>query len=259
MEIPMRGSIARAIAVTLLLVGSGTLQAAPVRGEDVPLNVDQNGQPTDPKIAEIQKVVHVKYEPFSSNFEALPRIPLDVNVQCISQVFRNEQTGFLTFKYSFDVVGPGTSDGFSEGSSGSVRSFKGFAVNGFGVVDDTGRDEIIIDSAWPESSSGLIELISSISRGTQAPPRFVLATNATRFDQNGVATAHGEDEELLLNLTTHEEDLDLIKGDTTVTGVFEPTAAIPLPAAAYPAGMILTAMMIGSVAQRAHQKRVRAL
>jgi hypothetical protein len=245
----MTRQIVRAMAIVLLLVVTDRLHAALVHGEDVPLNVDASGQPTDPKIAEIQKVVQVQYEPFSSDFEPVPQHPLDLDVQCTSRVFRNEVSGFLTFTYSFDVVGGGTSDGFSEGSAGSVASFKGFAVNGWASADDL-RPEVILDSEGPNSTSGPITVISNTGRGVQHPPFFVLATNATRFDRNGVATAHGEDEELLRNIETGQEQLDLIKGDTTVTGVFEPSASIPLPAAAYPAVIMLTAIIIGHAVRR---------
>jgi hypothetical protein len=243
MEISMNRDTRRALAIALLMLVTGTLQAALVRGEDVPLNVDLNGQPTDPKIAEIQKIVHVKYEPFSSNFESVPQRPLDLDVQCISRVFRNEQTGFLTFTYGFDVVSPGTSDGFSEGSSGSVESYKGFGVNGLVSADEL-RKEVMLDSEGPNSTPGPVVVFSDLLRGTQHPPAFVLATNATRFDQNGIAKAHGEDEELLRNIETGQDQLDLIKGDTTVTGVFEPSAAIPLPAGVYPVSAMLAGGLI---------------
>ncbi len=251
----MTRPIFRAMAIALLLFAAQTLQASLVHGEDVPLNASPGGAPTDPQIAEIQKIVQVKYEPFSSDFEPVPGHSLDLDVQCISRVFRNEQTGFLTFTYGFDVVG-GISDGFSEGSSGSVESFKGFAVNGFGTADQGIHQEIILDSEGPNSTTGLITVNSVANRGDQVPPFFVLATNAIHFDQNGIAKAHGEDEDLLRNIATGQDQLDLITGDTTVNGVFEPSAAIPLPAGVYPSSLLLGILLVTRFVRSASRKTV---
>jgi hypothetical protein len=229
----------RAMTVALLLVVTGALQAAPVRGEDIPLNIDGGGTPTDPKIAEVVRLIHVPYVPKSPLLEPING-PIVIDMQCTSRVYRSETSGFLTFETFWHAVEGSPFEGFDEQQTiGTVGDFSGFAINGFGIVDEGVRTEIITDSSGSNPGAASVGEGGSLSE-----PRFVLATNATRFDQNGTATAHGGDEALLHIIGTNQDKLDLIVGDMEVDHVFEPTAAIPLPAGAWPAGIVLALMFV---------------
>lgn len=247
----MTRPILRAVPIVVLLLVGGTLRAAPVRGEDIPLNVDANGTPTDPKIAEVERLVHVTYHPASPLLEPIDG-PIVIDMQCTSRVYRSDTTGFLTFEYFWDAVG-GPLQGFGEEQSiGSASDFTGFAINGFGIVETNVRREIITDSSGAAPGVG-----STGQGGDLTPPRLVLATNATHFDENGSATAHGGDEALLHVIGTNQDKLDLVVGDMEVNHVFEPAAAtIPLPAGVYPASLLLGIMLVAYLARGAGRKIV---
>jgi hypothetical protein len=247
----MPRSILCALVITLLLPVSGKVHAAPVRGEDIPLNVDAGGTPTDPKIAEVQRLVSVTYQPKSPLLEPIDG-PIVIDMQCTSRVYRSETSGFLTFEYFWHALPGSGLEGFDEEQTrGSVGDFSGFAINGFATVEGTFRQEIITDSDAP---GGFPSVASDGQGGSLDPPRFVLATNATRFDQNGIATAHGGDEALLRIVGTDQTKLDLIVGDMQVDHVFEPTAAIPLPPAVYPAGFLLGILLVTHITRHTGRK-----
>jgi hypothetical protein len=167
--------------VVVVTVLSWCLAAAALRGDSIPpggsvLLDDAAALPTGPRLAQ-------KVQPFTLNFarpgdEGVSPDPVADGI-LTSSVYRNPDTGALTFVYDIDVEREfQTTD---EASRLTLGSFAGFLTN---VEGDFGE----LSSGFTASrSADGATVVGQTSLGQGGPPLLIIRTDATAFDESGTA------------------------------------------------------------------------
>ncbi len=152
-------------------------------------------------------------------------------------VYRDDSDGTLAFLY--DVTETGIYHGGA--SPFTVTGYGEFAVDGIGHFDDT--------VGYLSRSSDGEALTFTNADGQGAPPYLFVRTDATEYDTNGTVTYIGLREvDFLVYWPT---------SPAVMEGVFQPTAAtpIPLPVAAWTGLGTLAMLGIPSLRGRIRQRR----